>query len=447
MKDLTQGNLTKTFLGFAIPAILAGLLSQAYSLIDTIIIGQYLHTEGLAAIGATSGFISMIESLFWGFGVGCGIYVAMLFGAKRPLELRNTIISTVLVCSIAALLLGGLSILLCDPILELLQVDPLIRTDTATYFCIIMGGMVFLQMNFFGVYVMNALGIATFPLYMSLLSSVVNIGGNLLSVHLGWGIRGIAFSSVFAAALVSIMYLFKFRRIFRELGAHGAYSMKGYFRNALPYALPSMFQQVAIYLSTALVSPLVNGIGAHASAAYSVSQRIYNLNASIYQNSTKVLANFTSQCAGSGNYHRIRSGVRTAFRQSTLIVLPLLLSCALFPEFICGLFFDETATATTVTLATAFLRFYLPLVFFNLINNIFHAILKGLKSTRLLMFSSFLGAAVFVAAGYALTPFFGMHGVYAGWALSWVIEAIFAIVVYFSGKWETPQMKEALRKR
>ena len=97
MKDLTQGNLSKTFINFAIPAILAGLLSQASSLIDSIIIGQYLYTEGLAAIGATSGFISMIESLFWGFGTGCGIYVAMLFGAKGYLELRNKIISTVIV--------------------------------------------------------------------------------------------------------------------------------------------------------------------------------------------------------------------------------------------------------------------------------------------------------------------------------------------------------------
>lgn len=447
MKDLTQGNLSKTFINFAIPAILAGLLSQAYSLIDSIIIGQYLHTEGLAAIGATSGFISMIESLFWGFGVGCGIYVAMLFGAKRPLELRNTILSSIFVLSVAALLIGGLIIVFCGPILDLLRVDPLIRNDTAIYLCIIMGGMVFLQMTFFGVYVMNALGIAAFPLYMSILTSLVNIGGNLLSVHLGWGIAGIAASTIFSAALVSVMYILKFMKIFRELGAYGPYTMKGYFRNALPYAIPSMLQQCVMYLSSALVSPLVNGIGAHASAAYAIAQRIYNLIASIYQNATKILANFTSQCVGSGNYHRIRNGVQTVFYQALIATSPLIVICALFPSTICGWFFDDGVTETTMNLSTVFLRLYLPFVFFNIINNVFHNLLKGIKSTNLLVFSSAFGAAVRVAFSFVLAPFWGMHGVYAGWALSWVIEANFAIIVYFSGKWETPQMKEALRKR
>lgn len=445
MKDLTQGNLSKTFINFAIPAILAGLLSQAYSLIDSIIIGQYLHTEGLAAIGATAGFISMIESLFWGFGTGCGIYVAMLFGAKRYLELRNTIISTVIVSGVAAVALGGLSILLCGPILDLLQVDPLIRADTAMYFSIIMSGMFFLQMTFFGVYVMNALGIAAFPLYMSILTSLINIGGNLLSVHLGWGIAGIAASTILAAALVSVLYIFKFMQIFRELNARGPYSMKGYFKSALPYAIPSMIQQCVMYFSSAAVSPLVNGIGAHASAAYAIAQRIYNLNASIYQNTTKILANFTSQCAGSGNYHRIRSGVWTVCRQAFIVASPLILACALFPSAICGLFFDDGVAETTMALSTAFLHIYLPFVFFNIINNVFHNLLKGIKATNLLVFSSTFGAAVRVAFSFILAPFWGMHGVYAGWTLSWVIEAIFAVIVYFSGKWETPPMKEALR--
>ncbi len=448
MKDLTQGNLTKTFLLFAIPAVLAGLLSQAYSLIDSIIIGQFLGTNGLAAIGCTAGFISMLDSVFWGFGTGCGIYVAMLFGSGRYLDLRNTILATLITESTFAVLVGLTAIIFHEPILTFLQVDPVIREDAARYFCIYMGGMVFFNISWFGVYATNALGISAFPLYMSVLSCILNVAGNLLSVAVfDWGITGVAISSVVAAFAVVVSYILKFLSIFRELDIRGPFQMKGYYKNTLPYALPSLFQQGVMYFSSAAVSPLVNGIGAYASAAYNVVQKIYSINAAVYQHSTKVIANFTSQCAGTGAYHRIRQGVWTALRQSVLIVLPLLLACCLFPEAICSLFFDESASPLSIHYSVIFLRIYLPFILFNLINNLFHAILKGLKSTRLLMFSSALGAAVRVIASFILVPFYGIHGVYAGWAISWVVEAIFAIIVYFSGKWQPPAMRKALMQK
>mgnify|MGYP004508115921 CR=1 FL=1 len=78
MKDLTEGNIYKTFLIFAIPLILAGFLSQAYSIIDTVIAGRILNYDGLAAIGSTSAFIQFFSSIFWGYGVGFSIYVAPL---------------------------------------------------------------------------------------------------------------------------------------------------------------------------------------------------------------------------------------------------------------------------------------------------------------------------------------------------------------------------------
>lgn len=445
MKDLTKGNLSSTFLRFAIPAVLAGLLAQAYNLIDSIIIGQFLGTDGLAAVGATAGFVSMIEAPFWGFGVGCGIYTAKLFGGKRYLELRNMVLTTLATQAVFAVLLGILIVIFCGPILTVLQVDSSIRTDAALYLSIYTGGMVFLVSPSFFISNINALGISAYPLYMSIISCVLNIVGNLLSVAVfDWGVVGVAISSLVAAATVSVAYLVKFLNIFKKMNVHGRFSPGRCFRHVLPYALPSIYQQGIMYFSSAAVSPLVNGIGAHASAAYNVAQKVYSLNAGIYQHSTKVLANFTSQCAGTGAYRRIREGVWVALRQSVLIVLPCLLVCAIFPKAVCGLFFNETATAESISYSVIFLRFVLPLVLFNLINNLFHALLKGLKVTKLLMFSSTLGAVVRVASSFVFAPFFGIVGVYAGWALSWVIEAIFAIIVYFSGKWQPHTMRRAL---
>lgn len=446
MRDLTSGNITKTFLRFAIPAILAGLLGQAYAIIDSIIIGKFLGTESLAAIGSTGEFLSLINSMFWGYGVGCGIYVAKLFGSGDSLKLRNTIIATLLVESLAALLLGGALIILHRQLLTLLKVDPLIRTEAAQYFCIIVGGLVVQNFGWLGIYLTNALGIASFPLYMSIISCVVNITGNLLSVLvLHAGVVGVALSTVLSAIIVAICYVVKFLKLFRELGAAGRFSMAGYFRKSLPYALPSTLQQGLIYVSNTAITPLVNANGFTATAAFSVSRKYYDLMASIYQNSTKVMANFTSQCTGNGRYDRIRGSVPIILRQSTLFVLPLLAVCVLFPTFMASLFFNAETPAESYALAAPFLRFFLPFILFNLVNNLFHALLKGLKSTRLLMLSSLVGCITYVAAGYALEALWGLYGIYAAMALSWITEAIFAIGVYFSGKWQPPAMRQALQ--
>ncbi len=445
MKDLTSGNISRNFLMFAIPTILAGMLSQAYSLIDTIIIGKFLGDTGLGAVGATAGIISLIHSPFWGYGTGCGIYAARLFGEGNKPQLRNTIIASLLVQSVVAAVISILCVVFCRPLLTLLRVDPLLFDDATRYFCIYISGLLLLNMTWLGVYLLNALGISSFPLYMSIISCVLNIGGNLLSVLvLGWGVAGVALSSVFSAFVVTVAYLIKLHSIFRELGVSRVkFTMKGYFKGTLPYALPSMFQQGVMYVATAAVSPLVNGIGKSASAAYAVVARIYDINASIYQHSTKVFANFAAQCIGQKKYAHIRRGLFIIMRQSLLFALPLLIVCAVFPDAVCGLFFKQGVTQESLTLAAIFARLYLPWIVFNVLNNIFHALFKGIKSTRLLVTSSTFGTVVRIAASFILTPIFGIHGVYAGWAISWVAEAVFCIILYRSGKWQTKEMQEA----
>lgn len=443
MKDLTSGNISRNFLLFAIPTILAGMLSQAYSLVDTIIVGKFLGDTGLGAIGATAGVVSLIHSPFWGYGTGCGIYAARLFGAGEKAQLRNSILASLLVQSAVAVLVSVLCIVFCDPLMALLRVDPLIREEASLYFRIYIGGLCFLNMTWLGVYLMNALGISSFPLFMSIVSCVLNIGGNILSVTvLNWGIAGVALSSVFSAFVVTIAYAFRLRAIFRELGVSRVkFTMQGYFKETLPYALPSMFQQGVMYVSTAMVSPLVNGIGKSASAAYAVVARIYDINASIYQHSTKVFANFTAQCVGQKKYDHIRRGLFVIIRQSLLFALPLIVVCVAFPNAVCGLFFKGDASQESLSLAALFARLYLPFILFNALNNIFHALFKGIKATRILVFSSTFGTVVRIVASFALTPAFGIHGVYAGWAISWIAEAILCIILYRSGKWKTEEMR------
>ena len=123
MKNLTSGNIYKNFILFAIPMVLAALLSQAYNTIDTIIAGKFLGESGIAAVGATSAFITFVSSIFWGFGTGLSVYVAKLFGALEYRKLRDDIYSNVILLVAVEVVVSGLILLLRKQIYELLKVS------------------------------------------------------------------------------------------------------------------------------------------------------------------------------------------------------------------------------------------------------------------------------------------------------------------------------------
>ena len=91
MKDLTKGNIYKTFFAFGVPLVLSGLFSQLYTIVDTIIAGKFIGEHALAAIGATEPCIKFIQSIFWGFGVGFSIYIARLYGAGEYAKIKNAV--------------------------------------------------------------------------------------------------------------------------------------------------------------------------------------------------------------------------------------------------------------------------------------------------------------------------------------------------------------------
>ena len=180
---------------------------------------------------------------------------------------------------------------------------------------------------------MHALGISGFSLKMSLISTAVNISGNILSVAVfDWGVLGIGLASVIAALAVCMGYYFKTQKCFRELGVDG-YRAKITFKaikKTFGFAVPVMFQQSVMYTTSLVIAPIVNAIGSSATAAYSIVLRIYDINAGVYQNSSKTLMNYTAQCVGAKKFDNIRRGVRVGCIQSMVFLAPFLIICVGF---------------------------------------------------------------------------------------------------------------------
>ena len=156
MKNLTQGNIYKTFFRFGIPLVLAGLLSQAYSIIDTAIAGKFLGEHGLAAIGATAPLVTVLSAVFWGFGGGFCIYIAKLFGAGEYKKIKSAVHSTYLLFSIVCLSVCALMVIFHKPIFDFLKVEQELRKDAFRYFAVYVLGLLIITLTNNGLYLMTS---------------------------------------------------------------------------------------------------------------------------------------------------------------------------------------------------------------------------------------------------------------------------------------------------
>lgn len=446
MKDLTKGNIYKTFLLFAFPLIISGFLSQAYSIIDTMIAGRILDYEGLAAIGSTSAFVQFFSSVFWGYGLGFSIYTARLFGARDFKKLKTAVYVNYTVMMAVILLLSTASVLAVNPLFRLLEVDPEIWEGSRVYFSIYMMGSVFLLMEYNGVYIMNSFGISSYPLFMSITATVLHIAGNLFAVKvLKLGVGGIASSTVISAAVVDLCYFIKIKKCFKEMGVKN-YRIKfdvKWLKNSFIYSLPVMFQQSVTYFASFVISPMVNGIGGAASAAYVICLKMYEINASVFQNSSKTLSNYTAQSMGAKKYGNIKRGLYVGFLQGAVFVLPVLAVSVICAKWCCSVFLPANSTGESFEMALIFVRYYLPFVLFNMVTNLFHSFYRGIAAMGLLVTATVIGAVSRIAATYIAVKHMGMNGVYLGWAISWAVECIFSLTVYFTGSWKTKEIRQS----
>lgn len=438
MKDLTKGNIYKTFFLFALPLVLAGILTQLYSLVDSAIAGHFLGEVGLAAISATAPLTALTDSLFWGLCTGFSIYVARLFSSQQYYKLKSVFYTFMLLILALGTLIGGGFVLCYQPLADLLKIAPEIRRETFLYFAIVNAGKGVLVLGALLVYTLNAMGVSGFTFWMSLLSGILNVVGNILSVIvLHWGVAGIALSTVFASFVVNVCYMFKIQSCFKRLD-HGEKPIRlrfSYLKNTLPYSLPSMAQQVVMYLAGLFISPLINGMGVEAIASYSVATHLNSFIASVYQNSGRTLSNYASQCVGTKQYSKIKKGVWVGLLQGVVFSTPFLLACVIFNEEVCGIFLKADASALVKEYSYAFARNYLPFCYFNFINNLFHSFYRGVKAMGHLLVTTLCGSIVVLIASRLLIPQIGMYGFYWGLVLSWIAEALLTTILYLLGKW------------
>ncbi len=439
MKDITRGNLSKNFILFAIPVIISGVLSQAYATVDKIMVGQIIGEAGLAALGSTSTFITLMKSIIWGLGTGVSLYIAFLSSRGDSRRTVNAIKVNLICIAGIAILVSFAAIAFYKPIFKILAVSKAIWNDAFLYYIIYLSGFVLFTFGNAATYIFNALGNPAFPMKLSVFSCIGNIVCNyLLIVVLKLGVAGAALGSVLVAFITAIMFIIKLTAEFRLLGV-GREKLRFTIADISPafrMAVPCMIQQFIMYISGAAVQPAVNLLGTAAIAAYSVCSEIYSLCATIFQNSSRGLSPFCAQSYGKGEFLLVKRGVKVSVRQGILLSLPFMLLFMLLPYPIAELFLGNSASEESVRYVVMYIFICVPFLLCQIINNLFHNFYRGVMMPKIATLTTSVYTVTRIAVTYSLVWSLGMTGVFLGFAIPWAIEALMSVWIYLKGSWK-----------
>ena len=324
--DMCHGPLLRKLLVFSLPVMLSGVLQLLFNAADIIVVGQYVGSTALAAVGSTGSLINLLINLLIGLSVGANVMVARYYGAHEEKLVSQTVHTAILLSLVSGIVMIFIGIALAEPLLRLMGTPDNVLDQAALYVRIYFAGMPVIMLYNFGSAILRAVGDTKRPMYFLLLAGILNVFMNLFFVivfHMG--VAGVALATVLSQCVSAGLVLLCLIRSngsiklhLKEMKIHKEPLLK-----MIRVGLPAGIQGSIFSISNVLIQSSVNSFGdiamAGNAAASNIEGFIYTCMNAIYQ----AAISFTSQNYGAGQYRRIRKIMRSGVLIVTCVGLLL----------------------------------------------------------------------------------------------------------------------------
>lgn len=434
VKNITEGNIYKNYLLYAAPLILSSVLVSLYSTVDAVIAGKFISEHALGAISATSSFDVLFHSFFNGFSCGFSVYIAQLFGRGDFAAIKRNVVNMVIFVAGISAMVSIIAILFRGNVLDYLNIDLSLRKDSEIYFVIYTSSYLFSYVNMILLRTLYALGTTAFSLFVSVLSAIINIIGNLITVLVfDMGVAGLAFSTEFSVLVVTVIYIYMIIKAFGELKC-GPVGYRFSFRvvkESFSYTLPTAIQKITFHATGIFFAPALNGLGAAATTGYSVMTRMYNFCAQSFWNMCSAVDCHTAQALGAGNTSKIRRGLKAGLWMNIAVLTPFALLFTVFAKPMALIFFPSGYQGLALEYATRFFEIYSVFLYVNMIGHLMHSYMRSIGRVSTVLWITVFGSTVRVASTLLLVPYFKIDGVYLGMVLSWIADGGLSVFLYY----------------
>ena len=436
--DLTTGTVWKKLLVFFVPIAAGTIIQQLYNAVDGLILGRFVGTSALAAVGGSSAqIINVLVGFFVAMTAGASVVIGQIYGAGRREDLDRAIGNAVAGLGVLGILLMTFGLIASPALLRMLQTPEETMEGAILYLRIYFLGVPFVMILNMESSILRALGDSVHPFLYMVAGCLLNIALDALFViAFGWGVAGVAVATVLAQVLNTMLLT---RRLMRgeeeyRLGLRNL-KLKGvYLINMLRLGVPSGLQSSMYSVSNMIIQVAVNSLGTVVVASWAMSGKTDGIFWAISNALGAAITSFIAQNHGAGRTDRVRACVRQGLIMGYLVtgVVSTLLMLAAIP-LLRILTTDEAVVRTTYTIMSYFVPFYVTWVLVEVLS----AVLRGAGDAVYPVIIIGLGICLFrVIWIFTVFAHFGtLLSLCLSYVVSWVLTSVALLIYYKKGGW------------
>lgn len=410
---------------FAMPLILGSFFQQVYNMTDSIIVGQFVGSSALAAVGACAALTNVFICV--ALGAGVGVLVSRYFGARNYSKMK-TIVSTSLISFLfLSIILGAFGFCFSHLMMNLLETPADILDEAVLYLRVYFVGFPFLFIYNILSTMFTSIGESKIPLGLLIFSSVLNIFMDLWMVAgLGLGVLGAALATLIAQGISAVFSLLLFVYRIRQYKGHFNWFVRPELHSMLQIAVPSVLQQSTVSVGMMIVQAVVNPFGTQALAGYAATMRVENVFSLMFVSIGNAVSPYVSQNLGARKTGRIKKGYHAALVLDICFAILAFIIIETLHTQISSLFLGKDGTALAYQVSGDYMRWLGYFFIFMGIKMATDGVIRGLGIMRPFLVANMVNLAVRLSVALIFAPRFGIAFVWlavpAGWLANFLIS-------------------------
>lgn len=435
---MTEGNIWKQLLWFALPLLVGNLFQQLYNTVDSIVVGNFVGKEALAAVGTNDSLINTLIGFFSGMATGAGVVISQYYGARDDESVHKAVHTTIAMTFLMAVLFTALGILMVDPMLRLMGTPEDVMPQAKSYLTIYFAGVIGLMLYNMSTGILRAVGDSQRPLYFLIVSALINTVLDLVFVVcFQWGVAGVAYATIIAqgvSAVLALRTLRKEKGIYRLIWKEVRIDWL-MLKKIVMVGLPSALQMAITSFSNVFVQSYINEFGSACMAGWSSYGKIDKFCMLPIQSVSLAITTFVGQNLGANQVERAKKGSRIALLMSVTMTIIIMIPIMTFAPQLVALFNQEPEV---MQYGSMFLRLMMPFFVCTCTNQIYAGSLRGAGDTKapmIIMMSCFiLFRQIYLFITDKLTH--SIILVALGYPFGWILCSIIIYLYYRFSHWE-----------
>ena len=431
--DMTEGSIPRLLIVFALPLMIGNIFQQLYNTVDSIIVGNFVSRQALAAVGCTGPIINTLIGVFGGLASGAGVVISQYYGAKDRERLHSAVQTTIALTLVMCAALTALGVAMTPFMLRLMATPEDVIGEASTYLSLYFWGISGMLLYNIGAGILRAVGDSTHPLYFLIFSATTNTILDYLFVKVfSWGIAGAAIATVvsqFLSALLVLRMLIVSRADYRiDLRAIGF--DRAILRRICAIGVPSSLQMGVTAVSNVFVQSYINRFESSCMAGWAAYNKLDAFAFLPLLGFSMAVTTFVGQNYGAGKLDRARKGPLYALGIGTVLMIVILTPMMIFAPSLVKLFNQE---AEVVAFGTLFIRLISPFYLLCTINQVYSGALRGVGDTKatmvIMLFSFVLFRQLYLFTAYRLGG--GIVPIALGYPSGWVMCSAVILIYYY----------------